>query len=110
MIEYQHRNVLGQLHNESGPAINRENGYQAYYHHGVIHRSDGPARIHQDGTYEYWINGEIPLVFSNTIITKRPMVFKAEVVPEVLYDCGHIALMTLMNLLLQSCIIHDKLA
>jgi hypothetical protein len=41
------------LHNEDGPAIERENGFKAYYINGVCHRIDGPAKTYSSGK-EYW--------------------------------------------------------
>ncbi len=40
-----------------------------YKNGGLLHRLDGPAIIHPDGTCEIWVNGEIPSVWNNHIIT-----------------------------------------
>ena len=37
------------LHRINGPAIERENGYQAYYINGKCHRIDGPAITYASG-------------------------------------------------------------
>ena len=73
-------NEKGQLHREDGPAIEKLNGYKAWYingkHHredgpsvefangdkcwyknGKLHRNDGPAVENEDGYKEWWLNG-----------------------------------------------------
>jgi len=45
------------LHRENGPAVERSDGYKAYYQNNKWHRIDGPARIWPNGDEEYWIDG-----------------------------------------------------
>jgi len=42
----------------NGPAVERKNGYKAWYHDGVLDRKGKPAVIHPDGREEYWEKGK----------------------------------------------------
>lgn len=76
-IYYQH----GLLHRLDGPAATYQSGMQEYYQNGRLHNEHGPAIIHKNGKVEYYINGELPFLVGNVIITRRDMVFRAEIVP-----------------------------
>jgi hypothetical protein len=52
---------------------------------GILHCLTGPAIIWPSGLCQYWVNGEIPLTVMNILITHYPMVFDAELIPEVVY-------------------------
>jgi hypothetical protein len=56
MIE--HRNENGELHRVDGPAVERPNGYRAWWLNGELHRVDGPAIEYADGTRAWYLNGE----------------------------------------------------
>jgi hypothetical protein len=47
-------NGVRELHRTDGPAIERANGYKAWYFNGKLHRTDGPAIEYADGTKEWW--------------------------------------------------------
>jgi hypothetical protein len=53
-----YNNENGEFHRTDGPAIERHNGYKAWYKNGKRHREDGPARIFSDDDVEYWLNGK----------------------------------------------------
>lgn len=56
-IEY--KNLLGDLHREDGPALEYEDGREAWYYDGVPHRGgDLPASIDPDGDMEWWVHGK----------------------------------------------------
>jgi hypothetical protein len=59
----------GRYHRLDGPAIIRPDGTQVWLQNDKRHRLDGPAIIRPDGTCEIWVNGEIPSVWNNHIIT-----------------------------------------
>lgn len=40
---YSHRDYVGRLHKEDGPALAFEDGSQMWYKHGLVHRVGGPA-------------------------------------------------------------------
>lgn len=48
----------GTLHRDDGPAIERLDGYRAWYLNGLIHREDGPAIEYSDGAKEWYLNGD----------------------------------------------------
>jgi len=48
-----HRLPNGDYHRENRPAIERSNGYKAWYINGKRHREDGPA-IDYVNMYEEW--------------------------------------------------------
>lgn len=52
------RDEFGRKHCESGPALEFNNGYKAWYVCGEFHREDGPAIIDPDGGKFWYINGE----------------------------------------------------
>ena len=50
----------GELHCDDGPAITNDEGYEAWYKHGLRHREDGPAIIDPyDGSQEWWFEGDL---------------------------------------------------
>jgi hypothetical protein len=52
-------NDEGKLHRLDGPAIEKENGYKAWYVEGKCHRLDGPAVISiSDNCKEWWVEGK----------------------------------------------------
>lgn len=54
------RDEAGQPHNDNGPAVYDEEGYQAWFIHGTRHRLDGPAIIDpHDGSREWWVDGNL---------------------------------------------------
>ena len=53
-LEYRYK---GKLHREDGPAIERPNGYKAWYKNGQLHREDGPAVAWVDGKKQWYLNG-----------------------------------------------------
>lgn len=57
MIE--HRNENGELHRVDGPAVERPNGYRAWWLNGELHRVDGPAIEYADGTRAWWVDGNL---------------------------------------------------
>ena len=48
----------GLPHREHGPAVERVDGYRAWYQNGQLHRSDGPAVVRPDGIQEWYIKGK----------------------------------------------------
>jgi len=52
------RNILGQIHNDNGPAYITAAGSEFWYKFGKKHREDGPAVIYTNDATEYWIDGE----------------------------------------------------
>ena len=52
-------NAQGQLHRVHGPAVERLNGYRAWYQIGQLHRLDGPAIVNADGYRAWWQNGRL---------------------------------------------------
>jgi hypothetical protein len=54
----RYNNEKGQYHREDGPAIERHNGYKAWWINGLVHREDGPAIVFSDGVEQYWLNGK----------------------------------------------------
>ena len=52
------RNEAGELHREDGPAVERADGYKAWYVNGQRHRLDGPAIESANGSVSYYIEGE----------------------------------------------------
>ena len=53
----RHYNSAGKLHRTEGPAVERANGYKAWYQNGLRHRTDGPAVVFSDGGKEWYQNG-----------------------------------------------------
>jgi hypothetical protein len=47
----------GQLHRKNGPAIERSNGYKAWYLNSLCHRKDGPAVEYIEGSKSWHLNG-----------------------------------------------------
>jgi hypothetical protein len=45
-------------HRETGPAVERANGYKAWYLNGKLHRETGPAIEWPDGSKAWYLNGE----------------------------------------------------
>ena len=54
----RHFNAQGQLHRVHGPAVERPNGYRAWYQNGLLHRLDGPAIERPDGYRAWYIDGK----------------------------------------------------
>ena len=52
-------NALGQRHRVYGPAIERPDGYRAWYLNGQLHRLDGPAVERPDGYRSWWQKGQL---------------------------------------------------
>ena len=50
---YNEQNIR---HNESGPALIKPNGYNAYFINGKLHNESGPAIIYTNGDAAYFIN------------------------------------------------------
>ena len=50
----RHFNAQGQLHRVHGPAVERPNGYRAWYQNGLLHRLDGPAIEYTNGRREWY--------------------------------------------------------
>ena len=46
------------MHREDGPAIERADGYKAWYLNGKMHREDGPAIERAAGYKAWYLNGE----------------------------------------------------
>ena len=46
----------GLPHREHGPAVERVDGYRAWYQNGLLHRPDGPAIERTDGSKAWHIN------------------------------------------------------
>lgn len=44
-------------HRTDGPAVERLDGYKAWYLYGLRHRIDGPAIMYPNGQKYYWLNG-----------------------------------------------------
>jgi hypothetical protein len=53
-----YNNENGEFHRTDGPAIERHNGYKAWYKNGKRHREDGPAIIYSNGDGYYYLNGK----------------------------------------------------
>jgi len=53
------KNKDGKLHRLDGPAVERLNGYKAWYKNGLRHRLDGPARELEIGARHWYQNGEL---------------------------------------------------
>ena len=53
-----HRNAVGDLHRDNGPAIECESGFKEYLINGIHHRLDGPAVEDVDGNKIFIQNGE----------------------------------------------------
>jgi len=53
-----HYNSKGQLHRDDGPAIEKADGYKAWYRRGKLHRENGPAVEYRDGYKEWYRHGE----------------------------------------------------
>ena len=51
-------NAHGQLHRVYGPAVERPNGYRAWFQNDRLHRLDGPAFEHPDGHRAWFRNGQ----------------------------------------------------
>ena len=51
-------NALGQIHRAHGPAVERPDGYRAWYQNGQRHRIDGPAVEYEDEYRAWYINGK----------------------------------------------------
>ena len=51
-------NSAGQLHRESGPAIEYARGTTVWYHYGLCHRCDGPAIEYPNGDKCWFISGD----------------------------------------------------
>ena len=56
-IEY--RNAEGQRHREDGPAVERANGYKAWFLNDKLHREDGPAVEYANGTKSWFLNDKL---------------------------------------------------
>ena len=54
-IVYQ--NEQGDYHRIDGPAIERNDGYKAWWINGQRHREDGPAVEYYHGGKEWYLNG-----------------------------------------------------
>ena len=52
-------NSAGQLHRETGPAIECRDGDKRWYHNGRLHRIDGPAIEWDSGGKAWFINGNM---------------------------------------------------
>ena len=52
------RNSSGRLHREDGPAVERANGYRAWYINGRLHREGGPAVEYTNRDKYWYINGQ----------------------------------------------------
>lgn len=52
------RNAAGEIHCDSGPAIEWANGSKMWYQNDQLHRTDGPAIEWYDGYKEYWLRGK----------------------------------------------------
>ena len=52
-------NSAGQLHRESGPAIEYARGTTVWYQNGACHRTDGPAIEWDNGDKAWFINGNM---------------------------------------------------
>jgi len=48
-----------ELHNPYGPAIERANGYKAWYLNDKLHREDGPAVECANGHKCWYVNGKL---------------------------------------------------
>ena len=57
-LHYSDREMKIQ-HREDGPAIERANGYKAWYSNGKLHREDGPAIEYANGDTSWYINGKL---------------------------------------------------
>jgi len=58
-IGTRYYNNAGQLHREDGPAVERVDGYKAWYLNGEYHRTDGPAIEMANGDKEWYLNGKL---------------------------------------------------
>ena len=54
----RYHNALGQMHRVYGPAVDRPDGYRAWWQNGILHRGDGPAIESPDGYRAWWQNGK----------------------------------------------------
>ena len=52
-------NKQGQLHREYGQAVEKPDGYRAWWQNGQRHRIDGPAFVHADGYRAWFINDKM---------------------------------------------------
>ena len=50
-------NQAGRAHRLDGPAIERPDGFKAWYQNGLLHRLDGPAMEWPNGDKEWFQNG-----------------------------------------------------
>ena len=50
-------NLEGNIHRETDPAIEWNDGTKFWYKNGQLHRPDGPAIERPNGDKEYWIEG-----------------------------------------------------
>ena len=50
-------NALGRLHRVYGPAIDRPDGYRAWFQNGQRHRLGDPAIVRPDGYRAWWNSG-----------------------------------------------------
>ena len=51
------RNANDDRHRDNGPALERNDGYKAWFQHGYLHRDDGPAVEFADGDKAWWHHG-----------------------------------------------------
>jgi len=51
-------NETGELHREDGPAVERADGYKAWYKNMKLHREDGPAQEYPNGRKLWYIKGK----------------------------------------------------
>jgi len=56
-VYYYNKN--GQLYRLNGPAIEKPNGFKAYYINNKLNRLNGPAVEFSDGSIEYWVNNKL---------------------------------------------------
>jgi hypothetical protein len=54
----EYRNSKGKYHRLDGPAIERSDGYKAWYVNGLRHCINGPAVEHSNGDKEWYLNGK----------------------------------------------------
>jgi len=54
----KHWYLMGNLHREDGPAIERSNGHKEWYLNGKCHREDGPAIEYANGNKYWYLNGK----------------------------------------------------
>lgn len=57
-VTIRYYNALGELHRVYGPAVERTDGYRAWWQNDQLHRVDGPAVIRADGRHDWYQNGQ----------------------------------------------------